>query len=189
MIARGDFREDLYYRLNGLVVRLPALRERTDFDLVVNKILASLCDKGQHVRIAEDVMALFRGYHWPGNFRQLHNLLRTAVVMVGPAGAIQRIHLPDDFLAELRPVVPTAAVRVDRMGSGVDPAFAYPDASPSLVARDTEGGSLQELALWWERFQQVEDHERVQLINQLGKDGIDKGPRRRRNYKRKRTSE
>ena len=52
-----------------------------------------------------------------------------------------------------------------------------------------EGGSLQELALWWERFQQVEDHERVQLINQLGKDGIDKGPRRRRNYKRKRTSE
>jgi transcriptional regulator of acetoin/glycerol metabolism len=147
LIARGDFREDLYYRLNGLVVRLPALRERTDFDLVVQKILATLCDKGQTVTISEDVLALFRGYHWPGNFRQLHNLLRTAVVMVGPTGAIQRIHLPDDFLAELRPVVPTAAVRVDRMGSGVDPAFAYPDASPSLVARDTEGGSLQDVAL------------------------------------------
>ena len=42
MIARGEFREDMYYRLIGLVVRLPALRERTDFDLVVGKIIGSL---------------------------------------------------------------------------------------------------------------------------------------------------
>ncbi len=147
LIARGDFREDLYYRLNGLVVRLPALRERTDFDLVVNKILASLCDKGQHVTIAEDVMALFRGYHWPGNFRQLHNLLRTAVVMVGASGVIQRIHLPDDFLTELRPVVPATSVRVDRIATSVDAAFAYPDAVPNLPTRDTESGSLQDVAL------------------------------------------
>ena len=52
-----------------------------------------------------------------------------------------------------------------------------------------EAGSLTELATWWERFQFADENERLALINQLGKEGIDKGPRRRRNYKRKRTAE
>ena len=52
-----------------------------------------------------------------------------------------------------------------------------------------EGGELTELALWWERFQFADEEGRLQLINQLGKDGVEKGPRRRRNYKRKRTAE
>ena len=102
MIARGDFREDLYYRLNGLVVRLPALRERTDFEVVVKKVLKTLCDSGQQISISPEVMTLLSSYHWPGNLRQLHNLLRTAVVMVGDDGAIDADHLPDDFLEELR---------------------------------------------------------------------------------------
>ena len=102
MIARGDFREDLYYRLNGLVVRLPALRERTDFEVVVKKVLKTLCDSGQQISISPEVMTLLSSYHWPGNLRQLHNLLRTAVVMVGDDGSIDADHLPDDFLEELR---------------------------------------------------------------------------------------
>ena len=100
MIVQGEFREDLYYRLNGLVVRLPALRHRTDFEVVMHKILTSLCDNGTQVGISADVMGLFQAHHWPGNFRQLHNLLRTAVVMVGCEGLIQRSHLPDDFMEE-----------------------------------------------------------------------------------------
>ena len=52
-----------------------------------------------------------------------------------------------------------------------------------------EGGELTELALWWERFQFADEEGRLQLINQLGKAGIDKAPRRRRNYKRKRTAD
>lgn len=101
LIARGDFREDLYYRLNGLVLRLPALRERTDFDCVVRKVLKQVCENSQRIAIAPQVMAMFQRYHWPGNVRQLHNLLRTAVVMVGCAGEIDVEHLPDDFLEEL----------------------------------------------------------------------------------------
>ncbi|QIL82580.1 sigma-54-dependent Fis family transcriptional regulator [Diaphorobacter sp. HDW4A] len=102
MIARGEFREDLYYRLNGLIVRLPALRERTDFEVVVKKVLKSLCDSGQQIDISPEVMSLLSSYHWPGNLRQLHNLLRTAAVMVGDHGSIDAEHLPDDFLEELR---------------------------------------------------------------------------------------
>ena len=109
MIARGEFREDLYYRLNGLVVKLPALRERIDFEVVTRKILKSLCEKGQTTEVSAHVMDLFKRYAWPGNLRQLHNLLRTAVVMVGADGEIRPEHLPDDFIDELsqqRPSVP-----------------------------------------------------------------------------------
>jgi sigma-54 dependent transcriptional regulator, acetoin dehydrogenase operon transcriptional activator AcoR len=102
LIAQNQFREDLYYRLNGLVVRLPALRERSDFEIVANKILFNLCEANQKIRISDEVMALFLQYRWPGNFRQLHNLLRTAVAMVGHQGDIDMTHLPDDFLEEVQ---------------------------------------------------------------------------------------
>lgn len=52
-----------------------------------------------------------------------------------------------------------------------------------------EGGSLTELALWWERFQFADDAGKLALIQQLGKEGLEKGPRRRRNYKRKRSTD
>jgi sigma-54 dependent transcriptional regulator, acetoin dehydrogenase operon transcriptional activator AcoR len=101
MIARGGFREDLYYRLNGLVVKLPPVRERTDFEMVVTKLLSAEAN-GRHYAIAADVMALFTQYNWPGNFRQLTNLLRTAMVMAGDEEEIRIEHLPDDFLDDVR---------------------------------------------------------------------------------------
>ncbi len=101
MIAQGAFREDLYYRLNGLVVRLPALRERSDFELMTKRILVSLCVKGLPISLSTEVWELFNNYSWPGNFRQLHNLLRTAVVMTDRDGLIGKQHLPDDFLEDV----------------------------------------------------------------------------------------
>jgi len=126
MIARGEFREDLYYRLNGLVVRLPALRERTDFELVVKKVLHSLCDSGQQVGIAPAVMQLLAQYRWPGNLRQLHNLLRTAVVMVEDGGVIDTPDLPDDFLEELQ----AAGSQAVAPAMPATPASAAADAPP-----------------------------------------------------------
>jgi sigma-54 dependent transcriptional regulator, acetoin dehydrogenase operon transcriptional activator AcoR len=102
MIANGEFREDLYYRLNGLVVRLPALRDREDLEIVTQRILASVCRSPMPKGIAPDVMEVFHRFGWPGNFRQLFNLLRTAVVMANCTEEIQMRHLPDDFLDELR---------------------------------------------------------------------------------------
>ncbi len=162
MIARGDFREDLYYRLNGLVVRLPALRERTDFELVVRKILGALCENGREIGIAADVMTLFQRYPWPGNFRQLHNLLRTAVVMVGCEGVICRDHLPDDFLEELA-LIDTAA-HAPAASPAVSGAAAVAETPVSAAAQapgptqgaeavadirsaGAEGHSLQDVAL------------------------------------------
>ncbi|WP_391857618.1 sigma 54-interacting transcriptional regulator, partial [Vibrio cidicii] len=81
MIAQNRFREDLYYRLNGLVVRLPPLRDRTDLAVVVQKMLQREAFAGPGrppLSVAPDVMELFVRCTWPGNFRQLGNLLRTA---------------------------------------------------------------------------------------------------------------
>ena len=145
MIARGDFREDLYYRLNGLVVRLPALRDRTDFQLVVNKILKALCENSIKVTISPPVMDVLRRFHWPGNFRQLHNLLRTAVVMVGCEGQIEMQHLPDDFLEELEVgQTPHIAPEVLQAIALAKPS-ATPAANPS--SPDIDGHRLQDVAL------------------------------------------
>ena len=100
MIARGEFRKDLYYRMNGLVVRLPPLRERTDLEPVVEKILAAESSDVRHT-VAPEIMDLFKKHSWPGNFRQLTNLLRTAMVMAGDEPEIRREHLPEDFLDEI----------------------------------------------------------------------------------------
>jgi transcriptional regulator of acetoin/glycerol metabolism len=143
MIARGEFREDLYYRLNGLVVRLPALRERTDFALVLKKVLHALCENGQHVDISPDAMDLLSRYHWPGNLRQLHNLLRTAVVMVGDEGVIETRHLPDDFLEELR----TAGREAPACSALPAPLEASAVPLPAASEAAPDGQRLQDVAL------------------------------------------
>jgi len=101
-VANGQFREDLYYRLNGLVVRLPALRERSDLDVVAGKLLRESQETAEPPRISESVMGMFRSYHWPGNIRQLGNLLRTARLMAEGDPEITEDHLPDDFLDDLK---------------------------------------------------------------------------------------
>ncbi|XKF33423.1 sigma-54-dependent Fis family transcriptional regulator [Alicycliphilus denitrificans] len=141
LIARGDFREDLYYRLNGLVVRLPALRERSDFEAVVKKLLHSLCESCANITIAPQVMELLQAYHWPGNVRQLHNLLRTAAVMVDDDRTIRMQHLPDDFLDELRaPMRPMAATPVQQAEPPLMPSVGAP-----TVADDNH--SLQDVTI------------------------------------------
>ncbi len=105
MIERHSFREDLYYRLNGLAVRLPPLRQRSDMAALVRSILTRLAEEepdlqAQRLSLAPNVMSLFQTYSWPGNVRQLVNVLRTAAVMAVDEGEIHLAHLSDDFLEE-----------------------------------------------------------------------------------------
>ncbi len=96
-IAAGTFREDLYYRLNGLTVTLPPLRERTDLDVLVARILAALNHDGRAVRVHPEVLEAFGRHRWPGNLRQLTSVLRTALALLGGDGELRRAHLPEDF--------------------------------------------------------------------------------------------
>jgi len=101
MIERHEFREDLYYRLNGLALRLPALRDRSDLDALTRRILRA--ERPQDPpELSTQVAELFRRYPWPGNIRQLANVLRTAAVMSAGEHQITLAHLSDDFIEDAR---------------------------------------------------------------------------------------
>jgi sigma-54 dependent transcriptional regulator, acetoin dehydrogenase operon transcriptional activator AcoR len=104
MIEAQSFREDLYYRLNGLALRLPALRERTDLEAIVRRILQA--ERPQDTpELSPQVLGMFRRYQWPGNIRQLANVLRTAAVMSAGERLITTNHLSDDFLEDMQRAV------------------------------------------------------------------------------------
>ena len=80
MIAKGQFREDLYYRLNGITVRLPPLRQRTDCAELIGKLLSSEAS-GAQVEIEPALLERLVRHAWPGNVRQLRNVLRTMLAL------------------------------------------------------------------------------------------------------------
>ncbi|HEV3182444.1 MAG TPA: sigma-54-dependent Fis family transcriptional regulator [Steroidobacteraceae bacterium] len=80
MIAKGQFREDLYYRLNGITVCLPPLRERTDVAELIRKLLNSEAD-GAPLEIEPALLERLVSHSWPGNVRQLRNVLRTMLAL------------------------------------------------------------------------------------------------------------
>jgi sigma-54 dependent transcriptional regulator, acetoin dehydrogenase operon transcriptional activator AcoR len=106
MIAAGAFREDLYYRVNGLTVTLPALRERQDFHAVLREVLDHITQGMGRARIDTvhpGLLQALAAYPWPGNLRQLHALMRTACALLEPdETALDWPHLPEDMSAELQ---------------------------------------------------------------------------------------
>jgi sigma-54 dependent transcriptional regulator, acetoin dehydrogenase operon transcriptional activator AcoR len=146
MIQRSEFRQDLYYRLNGLVVRLPPLRDRCDIAALVERILETECAVTSPLAISDEVLTLFRRCLWPGNVRQLANVLRTAAVMAADEGdTIQRQHLPDDFMEELRSEQLLAAHCAAEHPPGARaPASDACSAPAEMGSAETDGGSLKE---------------------------------------------
>lgn len=142
MIAKGEFREDLYYRLNGLVVRLPPLRERTDLEVVINRLLAA--ESGvEPMTVSQEVMALFKRHNWPGNFRQLTNLLRTAIVMAGTEREVKLEHLPEDFLEDVGGMPAAAAVAASPAPTQDSPMMAALAAAGGAKLEDIELLTIQ----------------------------------------------
>jgi len=83
-VAAGTFREDLFYRLNVFPIAVPPLRERAeDIPLLVEYFVGRFAKgSGKHVRtIAKDTLETLRTYHWPGNIRELQNVVERAVIL------------------------------------------------------------------------------------------------------------
>ena len=99
-VANGDFREDLYYRVNGLTVTLPPLRERSDVSTLVDRLLqAEARESGRdEIRISPEVRQFFLSYAWPGNIRQLHSVIRvSAALLDDDEDEIGSLHLPEEL--------------------------------------------------------------------------------------------
>lgn len=115
-IAAGRFREDLYYRLNVVPVRLPALVERReDVPVLVDYFLARLAAE-RRIRppaLSEDALAALQAYAWPGNVRQLRNVLERTLILA-PVHSVARIDLsmlPAEVTAEPQKLLPGEAAR------------------------------------------------------------------------------
>jgi len=105
LVAEGRFREDLYYRLNGVCLRIPAFRDRTDKLEFTRYFLNQLTPDGRSIEIAPELMRQLQDYHWPGNIRQLETTLRVAIAFMEPdEQLIDSSHISDDFLEELNSV-------------------------------------------------------------------------------------
>jgi len=99
-VEQGRFRQDLYYRLNVITIRLPSLAEREgDIPLLANHFLAKSSQAvKKHIReISRDAMDLLSQYSWPGNIRELENVIESAVAL-GRGPVIRVNDLPDYIL-------------------------------------------------------------------------------------------
>jgi transcriptional regulator of acetoin/glycerol metabolism len=97
MVAAGRFREDLYFRLRGLTLRLPALRERSDLEALIAACLEEFAHGDAPSRLTAQARARLLRHAWPGNLRELRQVLQVASALAGPDGWIDLGELPDEW--------------------------------------------------------------------------------------------
>lgn len=118
MVREGSFREDLFYRLAAATLVLPPLRERTDFDWLLNKVLSDRVPSA--AGITAEARELLSGRHWPGNIRELINTVEVAAVLA-EGEIIEADHLPEPAIPEIRPAADLRGA-LDRHGWNVSRA-------------------------------------------------------------------
>ena len=100
VVEAGNFREDLFYRVNVIQLNMPPLRERiADIPLLAAEFIKEFCIReGKALILSDDVMKVFQNYNWPGNVRQLKNVIERAVVL-SKNRVITLKELPEEFLS------------------------------------------------------------------------------------------
>ena len=94
MVKAKEFREDLFFRLYVVPVRLPPLRERPeDIGPIVDHLLVSMAPSGRTINVSPAALTKLKGYSWPGNIRELKNTLQRAIIFAGKADPIGETHV------------------------------------------------------------------------------------------------
>jgi DNA-binding NtrC family response regulator len=142
-VREGQFRADLYFRLNVIPLRVPPLRERVqDIAPLVEHFILRWARRGLGPRptLAPDVLAALEQYGWPGNVRELENLVQRALALA-PNGTLTL----EDFAFQLAPAIPAATPGAVPIAT----AIATPIATTvRQEARDAEAQRLRELLLF-----------------------------------------
>ncbi len=99
-VERGEFREDLYYRLNVVELRIPPLRERPEDIPPLVEYFVGLAAPGRKIRIAHEVLEAFQAYRWPGNVRELKNVLERMLIFTA-GDTLGTEYLPPEILGTL----------------------------------------------------------------------------------------
>ncbi len=172
LIDDGRFRTDLYYRLNVINIRMPALRERPgDIRILAEFFLKRFAERMARpaIDISEEALDALRRYHWPGNVRELENVIERMTVLWG-GGRIELADVPNDILG-----IPTPAFgfqSVHPMEERADAGRKYQDAKADFEAAyiqqalERAGGNVAEAA-------RMTGISRRNLYEKLEKLGID----------------
>jgi formate hydrogenlyase transcriptional activator len=127
-VAEGTFRRDIYYRLNVFPIHMPSLRERSeDIPLLVEQLIQRYAAKsGKRFRsTASDTLESLQAYDWPGNIRELQNVIERAVIMCsGETFSVEQAWLKRDPSQLSGPVAPLAATLADREREVIEAALA-----------------------------------------------------------------
>jgi transcriptional regulator of acetoin/glycerol metabolism len=126
MIQHGEFREDLYYRLNGVTLHLPLLRDRADKAELIRILLREENSGQDCIEIAEDAFGKLLDYSWPGNIRQLRNALRTAAALCHD-GIVQLSNLPQEII-DTEPRTSPSVARAENAATSILPSAALREA-------------------------------------------------------------
>ncbi|MFK8399923.1 sigma-54-dependent Fis family transcriptional regulator [Pseudomonas sp. BGr12] len=97
MVKEGQFREDLYFRLNGYGIKLPALRERTDLNVLIDQMVSQFSDYGVGSEIPSEIKSCLLRYDWPGNIRQLRHVIEVACALVDDCGRFDVNSFPEEI--------------------------------------------------------------------------------------------
>ena len=149
-VKKGTFREDLYYRIGVVVIRVPPLRERPSEVTLLAKLFAKRF--GSHTgfgepTIAPDAAAALVAHTWPGNIRELRNSIEHAVLLTED-GVIRREHLPETVLGTpLEPGAAAVARTSTARAGGVRAALAEVERASIEEALRAEGGNRTRAAL------------------------------------------
>lgn len=141
-VDKGKFREDLYYRLNVMTIRLPPLRERlVDVPELANFLLEKIArNQGRKLRLTDGAVRMLMGHDWPGNVRELENSLERAAVMTeGDTIDTDVIALP----TAARPAVVSPTVVTETSSSNIDLNNPDIDERERLIAALEQTGWVQ----------------------------------------------
>ena len=140
MVAKGTFREDLYYRLNVFPMTIPPLRERgSDVILLADHFVArNSTETGKEVkRISTPALNMLMAYHWPGNVRELENVIERSVIL-SEDGVVHGYNLP--------PSLQTSAETGTAFGCGLDAKIEAVEYEMIVEALKTHQGNMTEAA-------------------------------------------
>jgi DNA-binding NtrC family response regulator len=156
MVATGQFREDLFYRLNVIPVQLPPLRDRKeDVPLLVQHFLSRFQAErsatgdrhaGEPLTVSQECMRRLMAYPWPGNVRQLENAVERAVAFAAGRAQIEVSDLPTEIQQAQEPAAPVSAVTLPEDGVDLDAYIA--SIERQLIERSLErtGGNKGQAA-------------------------------------------
>jgi len=142
LIEHGEFREDLYYRLNGITMSLPSLRERSDVDALVRQVIeAEYRGKGP-LRVERAAFERLCAHDWPGNVRELRNVLRTALAIC-ENDLLRLTDLPDELLnPRPRSVASPAALAAPQSQAALTDASMLDDGGSANPLQAAERAAL-----------------------------------------------